>query len=353
MRIVRLANFITPSSGGLRTALRELGQGYLAAGHEPVLIVPGERAADETGPQGRVITVAGPRIPGLGGYRIALGRNTISRLLHELRPDTLEVSDRTTLRWTGGWARRNGVPAAMVSHESLEGLLRVARVPAPRLLARRLNRATAAAYDRIICTTPWAAREFRDDDNVVEVPLGVDLDLFHPSHRVAGTGVTLVCCTRLSVEKRPQRALHTIASLVEQGVPARLIMAGDGPLRPRLERMAAGLPVTFTGWIHDRQEVARLLASADVVVAPGPIETFGLAALEALACGTPVVASATSALPGVIGDAGVAVEGENFASGVLKVLAVPGNREKARARAEMFGWNAAVKGFLAVHEGLR
>lgn len=43
--IVRLANFVTPSSGGLRTALDELGRGYLAAGHEPVLIVPGDTAA--------------------------------------------------------------------------------------------------------------------------------------------------------------------------------------------------------------------------------------------------------------------------------------------------------------------
>ncbi len=41
LRIVRIANFVTPASGGLRTALRELGAGYRAAGHEPVLIVPG------------------------------------------------------------------------------------------------------------------------------------------------------------------------------------------------------------------------------------------------------------------------------------------------------------------------
>jgi alpha-1,6-mannosyltransferase len=41
MRIVRLANFITPYSGGLRTTLLELGAGYAAAGHEPVLVMPG------------------------------------------------------------------------------------------------------------------------------------------------------------------------------------------------------------------------------------------------------------------------------------------------------------------------
>src|SRR3712207_7820352 len=53
----------------------------------------------------------------------------------------------------------------------------------------------------------------------------------------------------------------------------------------------------FAGHIADRSAVAALLASADVVVAPGPVETFGLAALEALACGTPVVVDQASALP--------------------------------------------------------
>ncbi len=46
MRIVRVANFVAPHSGGLRTCLRELGAGYLAAGHEPVLVIPGERDSD-------------------------------------------------------------------------------------------------------------------------------------------------------------------------------------------------------------------------------------------------------------------------------------------------------------------
>jgi hypothetical protein len=70
MRIVRLANFVTPCSGGLRTALRELGAGYAAAGHEPVLVMPGAADHDEQTPQGRVITLRGPVLPLSGGYRL-------------------------------------------------------------------------------------------------------------------------------------------------------------------------------------------------------------------------------------------------------------------------------------------
>ena len=67
MRIVRLANFVAPHSGGLRTALAELGAGYLAAGHEPVLVIPGDRDSDGQTPQGRVITLRAPRVPFTGG----------------------------------------------------------------------------------------------------------------------------------------------------------------------------------------------------------------------------------------------------------------------------------------------
>jgi alpha-1,6-mannosyltransferase len=83
------------------------------------------------------------------------------------------------------------------------------------------------------------------------------------------------------------------------GIDAVLVVAGDGPLRGRLERAARrkALPVQFAGFVTDPKHLATLLASADVVVAPGPVETFGLAALEALACGTPVVVSGDSALP--------------------------------------------------------
>jgi alpha-1,6-mannosyltransferase len=162
VRIVRLANCVTPRSGGLRTALHALGEGYLAAGHEAVVVIPGDRAADEQTPAGRLVTVRGTRVPWTGGYRVMLGEKRLAATLERLEPDRIEVSDRFTLRWTGRWAREHGVASLMVSHESLRGLLAVAGLPAPvaRYLADRINARTVRRYDTVVCTTAWASEEF-------------------------------------------------------------------------------------------------------------------------------------------------------------------------------------------------
>jgi alpha-1,6-mannosyltransferase len=364
LRIVRLANFVTARSGGLRTALSELGAGYRAAGHEPILVIPGARHSDEDTPQGRVISVPGSVVPGTGGYRVLLDRPRVARLLASLSPDRLEVSDRSTLRWTGRWARRHGVPSMMVSHESLAGLLRLGPNADP--LADWLNRRTAVSYDQVVCTTGWAAAEFDrvSASNVRQIPLGVDLDAFHPDRRderlrtsLAAHGFVLVVhCGRLSVEKRPARSLEAVAALNRAGVRAVLIVAGDGPLRSRLARQAVRdhVPVKFLGHVADRVRLAALLATADVVLAPGPVETFGLAALEALASGTPVVADAASALLEVIGPAGITVPGSDplaWADAVRTLIDRPADdrRAAARERAEQFPWSAAIEGFLRAH----
>ncbi len=368
LRIVRLANFVTPTSGGLRTALDRLGRGYRAAGHDPVLIVPGATAADEPAEQGRIVTLPGPELPGTGGYRVLTDRRRVADLLDRLAPDRIEVSDRTTLRWTGEWARRARVPSVMVSHETADGVLRTWGVPAG-LAARaadRLNRRTAWAYGRIVCTTAWAEEEFVrvGARNVVRAPLGVDLERCRPGRRdpavraryAEGAAVLLVLCSRLSVEKRPGTALDALAGLLDAGVPARLVVAGDGPLRPGLERRARerGLPVRFLGHVADREELADLQAAADLCLAPGPAETFGLSALEALACGTPAVVSASSALPEVVGTAGAAAADAPaaFADAALGLLALPeaARRAAARARAERFSWERSVAAFLHAHE---
>jgi alpha-1,6-mannosyltransferase len=122
-------------------------------------------------------------------------------------------------------------------------------------------------------------------------------------------------------------------------------------LRARLQRQAARLPVDFTGFVSDRYAVAGLLASADVALAPGPHETFGLAALESLACGTPAVVSRTSALGEIVtADSGALADNDPaaIARAVSAIVGKPEEQRRAcaRRRAEMFTWHRAAVGML-------
>jgi alpha-1,6-mannosyltransferase len=362
MRVVQVANFYGPRSGGLRTAIDRLGAEYCAAGHEVFLIVPGPHTAQIRLPTGVVrITVPAKLIPFTGGYRAVLPR-PVRSLLEILRPDTLEVSDRLTLRSLGRWGREHRATTVMISHERLD---RLAGQVLPRRTAQKFadfaNRRTAADYDTVVCTTGFAREEFDriGATNTVTVPLGVDLEMFHPSRRsalvrrrwAAPTQILLVHCGRLSVEKRADRSIDAVAALCDAGIEARLVVVGDGPLRTRLQRQAARLPIDFTGFVSDRHTVAELLASADVALAPGPHETFGLAALESLACGTPAVVSRTSALGEIItADSGALADNDpaSIADAVAAIVSRPEEHRRvgARRRAEMFTWQRAAVGML-------
>jgi alpha-1,6-mannosyltransferase len=362
MRVVQVANFYGPRSGGLRTAVDRLGAEYCARGHEVFLIVPGADGHRTRLPSGVTrISLAATRIPLTGGYRAMLP-GPVMTVLESLEPDALEVSDRCTLRSLGRWGSRHGVTTVMISHERLD---RLTGQLLPSGIARRVadyaNRRTAEEYDTVLCTTQFAREEFDriGVPNVLTVPLGVDLDVFHPrrfsalvrNRWAAPEQLLLVHCGRLSVEKRADRSIDTLAALRDSGIDARLVIAGEGPLRNRLERQAVGLPVDFTGFIDSREAVAALLASADVALAPGPHETFGLAALEALACGTPAVVSATSALREILtSDSGAWADNNPgaIAAAVTSILGRPEHQRRldARRRAERFTWPSAAHGML-------
>jgi alpha-1,6-mannosyltransferase len=162
MHIVQLANFYGPRSGGLRTALHHLGAGYVASGHSVTLVVPGPMHAVDRLANGTVrYTLTAPRIPGTGGYR-AVDPHRVRALLRTLEPDRLEVSDRLTLRGMGAWARRNGVPSVVISHERLDRLLEQFLLPGAlaRGVADRANRKMAANYDTVVCTPALPRAEY-------------------------------------------------------------------------------------------------------------------------------------------------------------------------------------------------
>ncbi|HEX3788984.1 MAG TPA: glycosyltransferase [Pseudonocardiaceae bacterium] len=362
MRIVQLANFYGPNSGGLRTAVDTLGRGYQQAGHDRVLVVPGQRRQVRETDAGTVITL--PGAPVSGGYRMMLRPAAVCRELDLLAPDSIEVSDKATLLTVSTWARANDAQAVLFSHERLDTWL-AARLPTlwryggavldPAV--RRWNCGLARRFDTVVVTSAFAEHEFAElgVGTIRRIPLGVDLATFRPVPRPPRPGpVRLAYAGRLSPEKNPQGAIGAVRQLVRDGLDVRLDVYGNGVAEAALRRQAAGLPVVFHGFLGDRAELAARLADADIAFAPSAAETFGLSVLEALACGTPVVAADTGAAPELLAPgAGVAVPAtpDGLAGGVAEVLNWPTmeRRVAARRRAEQFPWSATTEAMLDLH----
>jgi alpha-1,6-mannosyltransferase len=366
MRIVQLANLVTPTSGGLRVVVEELGAGYVAAGHDRVIVTPGPQPSEALEQDGTLrITLTGVPLPASGGYRLLLSRKALTTTLTSLRPDALEVSDRFSLAWTVPWARERGITTTLIVHERLDhalatwGRIRPAADRAAQLADRRLVRTVG----EVVVPSRFAAQPFPTGRTRV-VPWGVDLDRFHPRLRAPSLPrdhIRLIMVGRLSREKQPELALKTLRELLAQGVGCHLDVLGDGPQRVTLQRAARGLPVRFLGQLPQAQ-VAHHLAAADVALAPCPAETFGLAALEALACGTPIVVPTSGALPELLGlpagrsaltPAGAAASPQRFAFAfaVRRLLAIDEatRREAARRRALSYPWSRAQEALLTRH----
>lgn len=370
MKIVHVANFYGPKSGGIRTTLHELGKGYIARGHEFTYIVPGNGFFCEETIHGRKITVPSIVLPFSGGYRVIRNNRDIKKLLITLKPDALEVSDRFTLSGIGLWAKKRNIHSVVFSHETLNGLVKsLLKLKFTRFVDWH-NARLSSRFDHVIATTNFAAREFQEIQiqNLVQIPLGVDLESFSPKHKdlllrqelLKGQEVLLIHLGRMSPEKNPENSILALIELRQRGVNARLVYVGMGPMFKKLKKLAGDHPVSFLGYIVDREKLATIMACADISIAPGPIETFCLAALESLASGTPVVASATSAVGELLllqSNRPVGAVAENnpksFADAVEAVLAISASDPEMPAhchhQAENYPWSSTLMMMLRLH----
>jgi alpha-1,6-mannosyltransferase len=360
VRIVQLANLYSRTSGGLRTAIDRLGHGYADAGHERTLVVPDRDWQVRHTAAGMTVTVPSTKVG--NGYRMIMRTGAVERLLERLRPDVIEVSDKYTLTAVAGWAARNGVGAVLFSHERLDAIIpahmpRTGGSPAAKAAIRAWNQRVATRFDAVVVTSEFAEHEFSGLKlrSLRRIPLGVDLELFHPQEAVEHQGIHLAYAGRLSQEKNVGLAIAAVGELARSGHDVHLDVYGTGTAQADLRRAAKGLPVDFHGHVADRPLLASRLAAADVVLAPCLVESFGLSVLEALACGTPVVAATGGASGELLGGAAGAVAAptaSGMAEGVLDVLSrpEPERRAAARRKAELHPWSRSVEEMLDVHE---
>lgn len=192
-----------------------------------------------------------------------------------------------------------------------------------------ITRFSIERSDGVTAPSQYLARATRENfslDRAIEViPNFVDTERFAPSprRRAPGAPALLVHGSNFRTLKRVDDVVEIFAR-VRRRRPARLALVGDGPERPRVEAElgARGL-LADVELLGERLDFVSVLQAADVFLLPSETESFGLAALEALSCGVPVVASRVGGLPEVVRDG---EDGFLFAVGDVEAMAAAAAR---------------------------
>jgi alpha-1,6-mannosyltransferase len=325
------------------------------------------------------IDCGGVRLPGSGGYRFVLRRAPAAQLMAQARPDLIEAADPYTLGWAVlDAAARLQVPAVAFCHSNLPAVAaRLAGGTRPTgrghwaaHAARRYLAGLYARYDLLLAPSQSMTRQLHDWGlpQALHQPLGVDCSVFRPHppdppwRARLERQIQVPPGTRLLVYAgrfAPEKNLDVLAAAVQRLGPGHVLLAvGAGPCPPVGDRVRVLAPEP------DRARLARLLAGCDAFVHAGDQETFGLAALEAMACGTPVVVAQAGGLGELAQGVGTTVRGQRvacWADGMAASLEGANGRPPAAAleRARAHDWPLVLARWcrhdqrsLGVHPGL-
>jgi alpha-1,6-mannosyltransferase len=315
--VLDITKWFGETSGGVRTYLLQKAR-YVEArpSLRHVLVIPGVRDGITAGNGVRCYRLRGPRIPTQRPYRFMLATRSIRRIIEHEQPNVIEVGSPFLVPWiTKRAARRIDVPLVGFFHSNFpraicsfpdrtRGLRRQVHDAAWRYV-RRLNQ----QFEVTIVASRFMVNDLQEHGakRVERVPLGVDLDHFHPRRRAAAQAVraarglpaetpVVAFIGRFSREKEVDVLLRAWPA-IERETDATLVLMGDGPSRRRLQAGSRGSRIVWLAYENDRELLADMLASVDLVVSPGSIETFGLAALEAAASGTAVLSADRGGVP--------------------------------------------------------
>jgi alpha-1,6-mannosyltransferase len=302
-----LAMFYCPTGGGVRTYYdAKLEWFRRQTTHRYVLIVPGERVSiRQLTPFATVIVTAGVCVGrGPDSYRLFSDFSGIRSAIGWCRPDVLETGDP----WVSGplalWTRRRDRLRTLVSSFFHADPIPTYLEPAAsRYLPPRVVRALGAVatgafhrlqrlYDATMTSSEEGAERLRRAGiaNVGSVPFGVDPVFFEIGERrrwSERSGRRLLYAGRLDRDKHVDRLIAILPRLLDSP-DVFVTVAGTGALQNVFERWTHPR-LRYAGYVREREGLARLYGEHDVFLAPGPYETFGLAALEAAAAGLVIV----------------------------------------------------------------
>ena len=357
--------------GGVGTYLRHKRRHILDnTPHRHLMIIPGPRDTVTEEDRAITVTIRSPKVPGSPHYRLMLRNGAVRAALERFKPAIIECQDAYNLPWAAVGHRQRHPETALVAAYMTDFPTVYVERPFARVMGRTLaglcGRICYAycgflyrRFDSVFALSEnGGATKLRSlgVDQVDVVPLGVELGDFDPSRRdprlrqslgLADDQPLLIYVGRLDGEKKAETVVEAFRRLPE-ALGARLVLLGEGPLREDIQ--ALGDPRIVTpGYVRDRHELARWLASADIYVSGMADETFGISIIEAQASALPVVGVAAGAMVDRVtpatGRLGPVDDDEAMAANIMEVW--NGNRaamgEAATRQAHQFSWDRSME----------
>jgi glycosyltransferase involved in cell wall biosynthesis len=317
-------------------------------------------------PDGGLSEYCGAKIYGVSGFplpfypelKVALPRPSIGYALEQFKPDIVHVVNPAVLGLAGlFYAKAMKLPLIASYHTHLPQYLQHYGLG---FLEGTMWELIKTAHNNAalnLCTSNAMVEELRSHgvDRLDLWQKGVDTDKFHPRFKSEAMrsrlsqghndATLLLYVGRLSAEKE----IHQILPLLESIPNSRLALVGDGPYRQELERIFAGTPTHFVGYLQG-EELAAAFASSDAFMFPSRTETLGLVLLEAMAAGCPVVAARSGGIPDIVTNGvngymfdptdpnGLLTATQNLFANLAEIECL---RENARHEAERWGWRSA------------
>jgi glycosyltransferase involved in cell wall biosynthesis len=295
-------------------------------------------------PTGDLVSVPSVAAPGRKEYRLPLAlTRRIRRDLAEFDPNIVHIASPDAVAHRAvSWARRRNIPAVASVHTRFETYLAYYHLEALEPYVRAILRRLYRRCDALLVpaeSTAAVLRAQRMNRNIAIWARGVDRAQFNPGRRdlgwrqalgIADDELAVAFLGRIVMEKGLDVFADTADELTRRGVRHKVVVIGEGPARPWFEgRLPAGI---FLGH-QEGADLARDLASADVLLNPSVTETFGNVTLEAMACGLPVIAAEATGATSLIrdGENGVLVDAADiggFADALQAYAENPAMRER-------------------------
>lgn len=297
LRIALFTETFLPKVDGVVSILRLLLRRLEELGHHVLVVAPQGAPSSFAGAE--VVSVRGPRLPFYPELRLNRPTREAWRRLAAFRPDIIHAVNPAFIGPVGlWWARRLGVPTLASFHTDIA---RYAAHYGYGFLSPAIWRYFRAIHNRAGVNV-GPSTFVRDDlrrhgfRRVRWWKRGIDTDFFTPGPCDAAMRDRLtdghpddfvaVYIGRLASEK----GLFVLRDAVFPQPGVRLALVGDGPATAELKAYFAGTPTTFPGYMQG-DDLINAYRSADVFLFPSTTETFGLVALEAMACRLPVIAA--------------------------------------------------------------